>query len=100
MSVLASASCYLFSRATGDERQRASMRCRALALVMLCAMPTVTARAQDSTGSVRVRVSGAGVIQRGAVVRSGRTGERTDSTGLAQLTLPQGRQRQLIVFNS
>ena len=99
MSVLASTSFYLFSRATGDERRRASMRCRALALVMLvtlCAISTVTARAQDLTGLVRVRVSGAGVIQRGAVVRSGRTGERTDSTGLAQLTLPPGRQRLLV----
>ena len=50
-----------------------------------------TARAQDSVGVVTVHVVANGAPRRGATLRSGRTGVRTDSLGVARLQLPVGR---------
>ncbi len=64
-----------------------------LAAIGLCG---ASARAQDATGTVRIVVTAQDAAVRGATVRSGRVGVRTDSSGIGRLTLPAGRARIVV----
>ncbi|HSA55190.1 MAG TPA: TonB-dependent receptor [Gemmatimonadaceae bacterium] len=71
-----------------------------LTLVLLLSYPAYALPAQvtrDSAGTVRVRVlSGNSLPVDGALVRAGRLGSQTDSSGRARLDLPAGSHRIVV----